>query len=342
MENEFMKTLKMFVNELHTNFYTEETKKFLDIFDKINSSKIIKRVYDFLLPLKKDILNKNSNIFKIEQFILPEIDLSKFWNNLDEIKRNNIWIYLQMLSITSSSICNTSNFNPYIGIEGGNITVDSLCKEMATNSSMKDNVGIKSLVNMILQQVGVKNPEEFVGNFINEIKDIKPETVEKTVNELNEHMGIEGTENKEFLRKIITALPNEIKNIDFEKESFNGIIKIAQNIMENVIKPDLENGKINVGELLNLQNNLMKKMNKDIKLDDKKTKDANEMLKKMTSMLPPELFSNGESIPTEIPEEILNSFGKKIDVKEDIKKNNKEINKTNSKRKNKKRKHKHA
>jgi len=310
-----MDTLKMFISDLHSVNQTVETTKFLNIFDKLNSSKIVKRIYDFLLPLKTDILNKNIEIFDHDQFILPEINLSIFWEKLDETKKNNMWIYLQMLLLTSSSVCDTKNFNPYIGVEGGNVSIDSLCREMAKNPTFEgfeNGPNMNSLFKIILTQIGVKNPDEFVNNFLTELKNIKPENVKKATDELNNFMGIEGSENKEFLSKIINALPQELNKVDLEKESFNGIIKIAQNIMENVIKPEIQNGKVNVSELMKIENNLMNKINNDVKMDPEKSKETNDMVKKMMSMFSPDMFPEGmpQEFPNQIPDDLIKTVEK--------------------------------
>ena len=136
---EFKKYLNMFVLKAYEILPTEETKKIINVFDKLNMDKVVTRVNKKLSKYSNEITMKNEEMFKNKINIFPNLNLGDIWNKADNEQKNKLWSLLNVLFVMSDLIiqltsnkeqesivdlCNKEDssknskeeFNPYIGI----------------------------------------------------------------------------------------------------------------------------------------------------------------------------------------------------------------------------------
>ncbi len=286
MEKKFIGVLKMFIDELHSLVPTSETEKLISIFDKLNTDKITKRVYDSLVTIKDEIYSKNPIIFTKPLLILPNIDLSSIWNKIDDDAKGRMWIFLQLLHIPSCSVCDIENFNPYMGVEGGNISINDICNEIKSNPTFngyKDGPNMNMFVSKILGSMGFDMNKLMEG--LNEgIKELTDDNIKSASDTIINQFGISDPNTVNLFNKMFTSVAKQIRTEDLSNEKgIDGFIdvfsKITSNVFEEVIKPEIDSGKINVEEISKAQQNMFNSINNNI--TDKSIINPIELLNKM-------------------------------------------------------------
>lgn len=87
----------------------ERTQQILEKFDKLSMIKIIKRYHSIMTPNKELISKKDVELFSTPCYIVPEINLSFYYENLPDTKRKVIWDALMKLLICSNIVIDNSN-----------------------------------------------------------------------------------------------------------------------------------------------------------------------------------------------------------------------------------------
>lgn len=134
------------INELMPS---ETTEYVLNKFPQLNMTKIITRFHKIMIPLKDKLTKNDPSLFENKLFIVPEFDISFFWENLPQ-HHKYIWSSLQRLLIYSNIVMDNSQystetttttqqsttqnklFNPFEGVGGSNVgmSVNSLTQEI--------------------------------------------------------------------------------------------------------------------------------------------------------------------------------------------------------------------
>lgn len=191
-QKEFAKHLNTFVTNIY--IYTNDTgaKKFLQVFGKLNMSKVIKRYYDMMSKYQQDLTKKNNAIFNTPLFILPEIDMSLLWPRLNTEQKDIIWNQMKLLfdisnkivsnietlENSSSSDSDKKAFNPYVGIGVTNneCTINTLSSgpTVIPGNDNNQNNGIMTQVTKMLNVDELKK----------HLSDIDPNNVDDAINNL--------------------------------------------------------------------------------------------------------------------------------------------------------------
>ena len=113
------KYVKGFSNEL-LNFLvyiddlipTETTQKIISKYEKLNMMKLIKRYRNTVISLKDRITARDVTIFSSPLFIVPEFNMSFFWNNLPDKNKDHVWEVLSRLIIYCNIVENNNTQTP--------------------------------------------------------------------------------------------------------------------------------------------------------------------------------------------------------------------------------------
>ena len=112
----FNNHFKMFVNNIISTFpeYKEVLETYYnDLLDQevCSNDKYVKRFMIKLKDFKKNISDKNDDLFKDSIYILKNVDFKIIWvsGELSETNKSKIWEYLQTLFILSETIFNDTN-----------------------------------------------------------------------------------------------------------------------------------------------------------------------------------------------------------------------------------------
>ena len=145
----FKTELSKFMLTINELMPSETTEYVLSKFPQLNMMKIITRFYKIMTPLKDKLTKHDPSMFENKLFIVPEFNISFFWENLPQ-QHQYILSILQRLLIYSNIIMDNSpqstetttttqqsptqnkQFNPFEGVGGNNVglSVNSLSQEM--------------------------------------------------------------------------------------------------------------------------------------------------------------------------------------------------------------------
>jgi hypothetical protein len=258
--NEFVDTMKLFVNELNDDLSLNTNKnydlshniigiqKFISVFDKLDIEKLIIRFNSLMCDHKNTIDTKNDILFSTKCVVFPGIDLHLFWDKLSPKMKNRTWIFLQILLISSNFIIKY-NFNPFDGINSNNsnISLNDLSKENKKSQSvsqmetMAGAMGLENMVDMDAISEQMKNIDQ---------NDITEAT--KTIQSmLGEDLADENTSN--LITDMLADISSELKsNTNVSKNPLESIFSIADTVAKKMTPKINEHGsRLDISKLLN-------------------------------------------------------------------------------------------
>ena len=281
---EFVNNLKLFITELDTYHSTQGTTKFLLAFDKLNMVKIISRYHKISTKYLDQINNKSEYIIFEPGFnLFPGINLKYIWSYLDSTQKNRLWIYLQLLYLSSDFIINTVNdsknstnnnndnndnndnnvnsdnkdnkdnkdmeFNPYEGINKNNSDINISLEDLKDEvKEIQDNkpTALGALGSMFGINVDIDS-------IMNEFKNINTDEIENATNNIKDLLGSNVDNNTStMINDLLTDISSELKQSTNNKENgsnpLDNMINIAKNVADKIM-PNIKNKNINVNDL---------------------------------------------------------------------------------------------
>ena len=100
----FITKLYELLHNLHRYVPTENLKKILAVYKKLDMGLVSMRYYSIMSEYGDAIKNNDENIFTHPITILPGIDISALWPKLKRGQKNKVWIHLNMLYVLSNMI----------------------------------------------------------------------------------------------------------------------------------------------------------------------------------------------------------------------------------------------
>lgn len=268
------KYIKGFSNEL-LNFLvfieelipTASTQKILSKYEKINTMKIIKRYNNVMNPLKEKLTQRDVNLFSKPLFIIPEFDMSFFWDNLPVENKDHVWETLSRLLIYSNILLANpaqqapvkviekkkdpiKEVNPFIGIgeNNTNISVDSLRKEVESGK-VDGNPIMKALKDKLNVDELSKQLQNVDKNSISQMTD----EVKKIIAPHVDDPQVSG-----LIGDMLTNIGDELKNSDLSGGNlFETMLQIAEK-MSTKLASDANNNKCSPEKLLASTQSIMK------------------------------------------------------------------------------------
>lgn len=217
----FSRDFSEFLTKMQKLMPCEEINKIIDKYPKLNKRKLIEKYHERTDKFADNIKKHDETLFNTSWYIIPEFDISFFWENLPEY-RNDIWKILTKLSIYCSIIFNkqeTRQSTPKLDI-------------MALSSEIKKaDDETKDGGNMMTQAVS-------------KVKDVIGDAIDPEVS------GV--------VTNLIDKIGADLKNVDFTKGNFmENIVGLA---MKHPLELETNGKEIPIDKLLSSAQNLMKKM----------------------------------------------------------------------------------
>jgi hypothetical protein len=252
---------------------TDQVMKIIEIYEKINSQKIVSRYYTIANKLSDCIKNKDMSIFKESLYIIPEVDISFFWNNLPADKQKKIWYVMHRLLIYSQIIVQNTetptkkvhqenkqqtkqvndddvDLMKGVGENGSGASINTLGEEIDSG----ENDG-NPLLNMVMSKM---NPEEIS----KQLKNVDKKTITTMTNEVQKLISphINDPEVSGMLGNMLNDIGDELQNTDLSKgDLFENILGIA-NKLSTKMKDDTTLGNCSPDKLLAPMQSLMKQI----------------------------------------------------------------------------------
>lgn len=259
----FSNELLKFISFIEKLIPTNSTQKILDKYQQINMNKLIRRYYNVVHPFKERLTKRDISIFSNALFIIPEFNISFFWNNLPEENREYVWTTLSRLLIYSTLVIDNSNntvslqsekknikqspipvnnsttvppseVNPYVGIGNNNadISVASLQNEIRTGA-IECNPMLKMLKNTISTDGFASQLKNLDENVILQMTD----EVKKLITQHIDDPQVSGT-----IEDMLSNIGDELKSNDLSNgDLFEKMIKIAEKMSTKMLKDAADN-----------------------------------------------------------------------------------------------------
>ena len=244
---------------------TEKTQMIMSKYDKLNMMKIIRRYYNMMLPNKEYITKCDTGLFNKHCFIIPEFDMSFFWQNLPSGSGNQkrVWDTLNRLLIYSKIIIETEAKTPEQQV--------SFAPSKKKDNSTSVPTTKKTRVNAFVGLEGSKSSDISIENMVNQTKlgkeDCNPgkkltETLEKTlnINGLSEKLNNMTPENvgkmTEEVQKIIAPHIKDTESAELFKDMLSGI-------GDELSKTDMTKGNL-LENMMHIAEKMSTKMTQDM------------------------------------------------------------------------------
>lgn len=225
----FFMTLYKFITDLNRYKPTEGTNKVIDVLDKLDVSKVIKRTCLYLKDKMEKINSKDESLFQQEVLILPGVNISEVWNDLIKGQKDKIWLYLKMLYIQAEIIYNIesqsqnnttknteqninedkatrmeentkalpmqdndkkeTSFNPYIGVGNNDLNGKKYGIDEMFSNLPEDNG--KSSAPGFETLIDLIGVNKFINleELMEQLKNMKPEDIESATNNIKNMLG---------------------------------------------------------------------------------------------------------------------------------------------------------
>mgnify|MGYP000073670105 CR=1 FL=1 len=245
----FIRNLYKLISDLERYYPNNNTKKYLQVFDKLDINKILLKIYNSLKKVKEEITKNDTKIFNEPFVLLPNLDLSNIWKNLTNKQQKKVWAYLNVLLLSCDILLSTDedeekeqkqekNLYEGIGVSNELIGVNDLTNPAyldKTNEKNETNETFNPLnmlpggVNSMASMLGVDNLIDVsaIKDALNKMSD---EDIEQATDEMNKLICNDdaGTSNlmKDILKNIKTELTSN-KNLNSMEDLLNTVTNIS-------------------------------------------------------------------------------------------------------------------
>lgn len=249
----FNNYLKLFINNIISTFpeYKDILENYYDDLlesEKCNNDKYVKRYMTKMQEYKKNISDKNCELFKDNIYILKNIDFKNIWESgeLTDNNKEKIWEYLQTLYILGETIINSSEkitnlVKKFKKINIENNDTDNTNNNDNTNEDInEDDELLKMFKNLSEETKNEVLDENFIENGI----------IGKLANELTEELDLNNLnlENSENVSDVFTNLVSSENSLKF--------MDLIQNVGQK-IQTKVKNGEFNQDQLFNEAKRMM-------------------------------------------------------------------------------------
>jgi hypothetical protein len=257
----FSDELLTFISFIDEIIPTEKTQMIISKYSKLNITKLLTRFHKIMQPLKSQITSRDATIFQQPLFIIPEFNLSFFWENLPDTNKSRVWETLSRLLIYCNIVLDNSpketpvaqqtnqqQNNPFFGVKGGGTLSVSNIKNSVEQSQMEENPLMKMLTsNLNIDKSKLKNIDDAtISKMTAEVKNMITPHVDGEVSDLIDNM--------------ISNIGDELKEVDLSSgEIFPKILNIAEK-MSHKLASDAENNKFSHEKLLRSSKAIMNKI----------------------------------------------------------------------------------
>ena len=236
----FKKDLKEFLDFINDIIETKEIKRMIDNIDKINYKKLASYIFINTKDISTRLKKHDETIFLEEIKFFPGINISPYFEKLNDDNKNIFWEKIVRLHIYTYIIVEHVDGNVKNELEKvdknkliekekelkviGNKSLFDLIKEEENDDDEDedDNFNLNKLISQILD----------VDDFSEKIKNIDDDDINKITGTVSSILGdnINDT-SKDLIKGMIKGVSEEVKDLDFK----NGdIIENVQNLADKV------------------------------------------------------------------------------------------------------------
>jgi hypothetical protein len=259
----FSNELYSFLSTLDELMPTKTLQKILNNFDKLDTIKLVNVYRNQILKYKKNLTSHDVTIFSQPIFIIPEIDISFYWNNLPQNHQNTIIEKLLRLIVCSNIIneklqqhnaqhvtkksestqllCNkTQDQNEHqksknlfngVGDDNVNISTETFVQE-STEAQLDGN----PLLSKLTEQLNVDQLSE-------QLNKIDGESINKITDGIGQYIDphVKNPEVKTFLKGAMCNIVDKLKTHDFKNEGLFNVVKQISSEMADQLSSDSQN-----------------------------------------------------------------------------------------------------
>jgi len=236
----FKKDLKEFLDFLYNINNTDEIKRMIDNIDNINYKKLASYIFIKTKDISNRLKKHDETLFLEEVRFFPGINISIYFNKLNDDNKNIFWEKIVRLHIYTYIIVEHVEKNVKNELEKvdknkleekekelkviGNKSLFDLIKEEEDNESDDEDDGfnLNKLISQVLD----------VDDFSEKIKNIDDDDINKITGTVSSILGDNiNDKSKDLIKGMIKGVSEEVKDIDFK----NGdIIENVQNLADKV------------------------------------------------------------------------------------------------------------
>lgn len=271
--SKFSLELKNFLILLDELMPTETVQNILKKYDNLDPLKLMYRYRKSILKHKTQSVAIDESIFKSPLYIIPEVDISFYWNNLQPNHRCAITERLTRLIICSNVIvekmkprkCESEcpkkktinvsqnvsakqNLFDGVGDENENISVETFTQE-SENARLDCN----PMLNKLREHLNVDKLSEQLNNIDEKSMDKMADGIGQFIDPTDKNPEV-----KTFFKGAMCNIVDKLKTHDFKNEGLFDVVKqVSSEIADNLIS-DTQNNKCNPEQLLESAQSILK------------------------------------------------------------------------------------
>lgn len=220
-QTDFSSTMKQCLTDLYTFTQIESVKKLLDIYDRLDVSKIMFKYLETMENNDRELKNKDEILFSQPIVFFPGIDMSIVWLSLTVEQKNTTWTYLNLLYSTGRVIVSENSQIDDLSMPSSLSDIDSFSYDKhTTKTKQKGN-------NNLDDDIKKKQQNDF--EKVNQTENLSSSSLYKNISKLDNVV-----QNKNNVVDIIEKL-NKLDNLDLgSKHSKNKDKKNKKKNINNI------------------------------------------------------------------------------------------------------------
>jgi len=282
----FSTELYNFLEYVDTIIPTLSTQSIMKKYSKLNILKLLQRYNKIATPLKQNITDRDESIFSVQFFVVPEFNMSFFWEHIPVDKREHIWKTLSRLLIYSNVVTDIltkgvsgkveemkvneakkkkKRVNAFAGV--GNVSqsdADFSIESLIKNREPQTNSGDKSM-DMLMGVMKMMEKKFNLNGITDKLKDIKLDqnnSVENMSGEFDKVLknNVKDPEAYKFIKNMMDSFKGELEKKDLSHGDLTKNLIDAAMATNKTIQTEMENGNVNFKpeQLLETAQSLMK------------------------------------------------------------------------------------
>lgn len=264
----FVATFYKFLYDINRYVPTVEMDDILTKYKDFDMVKVIFRVHKLLKASENYVHECDAALFSSDFFILPSINLSFYWQQMNTNQKKKIWTYLSMLMLQTDIFYDMSTdnveiekivekptvpeFNPYVGIgcSTQNYCVnDILCSIPTIEEDQPMGIGIDAITKMMGLDKMIN-----INEISDKLRNMTDEDLDKATTHLKMAFGAENDPaTSNFIESMVGSLADEIKKDDGEKS-----LQKTLEAMAPKVQASIEENGLDVHQLMNSAKNFAK------------------------------------------------------------------------------------
>jgi hypothetical protein len=282
--NKFSVELKNFLIFLDELIPTEIVQNILGKYDELDTLKLMEKYRRNILKFKDKLAERDATIFKTTLYIIPEVDISFYWNNLQQTHRNTIAEKLLRLIVCSNVIVEKMTPQKYqpsvkqmeqptphnpqvernlfngVGEDNTDISVETFTHE--TETAQLDG---NPLLNKLEDYLNVDQISE-------QLNKIDGESMNKIVDDIGKFIDphVQNPEVKTSLKNAMCNIIDKFKTHDLKTEGLFDVISQVSNEMAHKLTSDTQNSECPPEHLLESAHSILKSLGVDKNINPEK------------------------------------------------------------------------